>query len=206
MTIRTIAMRHLPAVAVLALCCSLASCGTRHADTPTAGAAARGPSAADGTTDDQELPDTTTDDGETLPDTTTDDGETLPDTTTDDGETLPDTTTDDGRTYPDTTSDDPGDAGARRWFPMRREFRAYLVADGRAGDAAAAPHVTSVRISTPAGGGPVDSVVRVDYGVGEQDAADRTAEAFARWRTSVYGDHGRVEVLGPAKTTAERDW
>ncbi|MFI9246819.1 hypothetical protein ACIGXF_30600 [Streptomyces sp. NPDC053086] len=233
MTIRIIGavrMRHLPVVAALALCCSLTSCGTRHADgsaadragTSAAGRTADGcPGLPDTTSDDdyRELPDTTTDDEyQELPDTTTDDDyQELPDTTSDDDyqelpdattddQGLPDSTTDDGSGLADTTGDDPADAGSSCWFPMRREFRAYLTADGRKTDAAIAPHVESVRVRASVAGGRTESVVRVDYGVGEQEDADRTAGAFAGWRASVYGDHGHVEVLGPAKTVAERDW
>ncbi|MYX96079.1 hypothetical protein GT045_14965 [Streptomyces sp. SID486] len=224
---RTTRTRHLPVLVVLALCCSLASCGTLHADA-SAGASATGGATAGchqpdvpteedygdlpDTTDDDPggLPDMTTDDDpQELPDATTDDdpGE-LPDTTTDDdAQELPDTTSDDYRELPDTTSDTPADTGAPCWFPMRREFRAFLVADGgTAADAAVAPHVESVYVRTSAPGGRTESVVRVDYGVGEQDGADRTARGFARWRNSDYGDHGHVKVLGPAKTVAERSW
>ncbi len=58
----------------------------------------------------------------------------------------------------------------------------------------------------PAGSARGEAVVRVYYGVAEQEEADRTADVFAHWRSSVYGDHGRVDVLGPAKATAEKDW
>ncbi|MEU6216616.1 hypothetical protein ABZ845_03705 [Streptomyces sp. NPDC047022] len=66
--------------------------------------------------------------------------------------------------------------------------------------------MTSVYTRTPAGSARGVSVVRADYGVMEQEDADRTAKAFAQWRRSEYGDHGHVDVLGPAKTTAEQDW
>ncbi|MEU0673785.1 hypothetical protein ABZ330_12985 [Streptomyces sp. NPDC006172] len=177
----------------------------------------------DTTSDDQgTLPDTTSDDQGTLPDTTSDDQGTLPDPTSDDQGTLPDTTSDDQGTLPDTTTDRDADdlpegdttdddggvptSGPHRWYPMLREFRAYLTSGAAKADAEVAAHVTSVHVRVPAGGARSVAVVRVDYGVGEQTQADRTAEAFARWRRSLYGDHGHVEVLGPAKTTADKDW
>lgn len=230
----TIMTRYAPVAALLACCClPLTACGTERPGAHTAatagsGAAAAtggsGASATDGTSDDgqEELPDTTTDDQGSLPDTTSDDQGTLPDTTSDDQGTLPDTTSDDQGTYPDTTTDrdvdDPpvGDttddgggvpaSGPHRWYPMLREFRAYLASGVAKADAAVSAHVTSVRVRVPAGSARSVAVVRVDYGVGEQEEADRTAEAFAHWRRSLYGDHGHVEVLGPAKTTAEKDW
>ncbi|MDQ0959895.1 cytoskeletal protein RodZ [Streptomyces sp. B4I13] len=199
------------------------------------GGGSSGSSAGDETSDDGEetLPDTTSDDQGTGPDTTTDDQGTLPDTTTDDQGTLPDTTsddqgtgldttTDDQGTGPDTTSDDQGDAppvgdttddagsvpteGPHRWFPMLREFRAYLASSVPEADAAVSAHVTSVQVRVPAGSARSVAVVHVDYGLWEQAGADRTARIFARWRLSVYGDHGHVRVLGPAKTTAEANW
>ncbi|MFJ9742892.1 hypothetical protein [Streptomyces sp. NPDC101166] len=230
----TIMTRYAPVAALLACCClPLTACGTERPGTHTAatagpGAAAAsggsGASAADGTSDDgqEELPDTTSDDQGTLPDTTSDDQGTLPDTTSDDQGILPDTTSDDQGTFPDTTTDrdadDPpeGDttedgvgvptSGPHRWYPMLREFRAYLTSGASKADAAVAAHVTSVHVRVPSGSARSVAVVRVDYGVGEQKQADRTAEVFARWRRSLYGDHGHVEVLGPAKTTAEKDW
>ncbi|WP_328476351.1 hypothetical protein OHS71_02635 [Streptomyces sp. NBC_00377] len=226
--------RHAPVAVLLACCClPLTACGTER---PGTHAAAPGPesSAADETSDDGQadlpdttsddqgtlpdttsddqgtLPDTTSDDQGSLPDTTSDDQGTLPDTTSDDQGTLPDTTTDDQGSLPDTTTDDTGDDvpvdGPHRWFPMLREFRAYLAASVPRADAAIAAHVTSVHIRVPAGSARSVAVVRVDYGVSEQERADRTASVFARWRSSVYGDHGHVEVLGPAKTTAVKDW
>ncbi|MFI2641074.1 hypothetical protein [Streptomyces sp. NPDC018610] len=223
--------RYAAVAAALACCClPLTACGAEHAGVrPAATSASAEPAAgsADETSDDQgaDLPDTTSDDQGDLPDTTSDDQGDLPDTTTDDQNTdLPDTTSDDpGADLPDTTSDDQQDTddpyadegttdgsvpatGPHRWFPMLHEFRAYLTTSARKADAAIAAHVTSVETRTPAGGARSVAVVRVDYGVGEQDEADRTAEVFARWRLSVYGDHGHVDVLGPAKTTAERDW
>ncbi|MEU5633168.1 hypothetical protein ACH47C_22945 [Streptomyces rishiriensis] len=164
----------------------------------------------DTTSDDQgTLPDTTSDDQGTLPDTTSDDQGTLPDTTSDDQGTLPDTTSDDQGSLPDTTTDDYGSvptSGPNRWFPMLREFRAYLASGLPKADAAIAAHVTSVRIRVPAGSARSEAVVRVDYGVAEEEEADRTADVFARWRVSLYGDHGHVDVLGPAKTTGQKDW
>ncbi|MFJ4521340.1 hypothetical protein ACIP4Y_10390 [Streptomyces sp. NPDC088810] len=160
-------------------------------------------------------PDLTSDDqGDGGPDLTSDDqGDGGPDLTSDDqGGGGPDLTTDDqGDGGPDTTTDDPGPpcgatAGPHRWFPMARDFRAYLKADGRKADAAMAGHVLSVYVRNPEGTDRTEAWVRVTYGVMEQEDADRTAKAFARWRSSVYGDHGHVGVTGPAKTDAEADW
>ncbi|MGW5259227.1 hypothetical protein ACWERW_41330 [Streptomyces sp. NPDC004012] len=200
----------MPVVAALVcLCLPLVSCGTEHAGARAVATSGPGSSASGDTSDDQTLPDTTSDD-QTLPDTTSDD-QNLPDETSDD-QTLPDTTSDDqqdpGPPMGDTTDDDGGvpTAGPHRWFPMLREFRAYLSTDAPEADAAIAAHVTGAYIRTPADSTRSTAVVRVDYGVMEQDDADRTAEVFAHWRDSVYGDHGHVDVLGPAKTTAQRDW
>ncbi|MEV4442016.1 hypothetical protein AB0K09_24010 [Streptomyces sp. NPDC049577] len=182
--------RYAGVVAAVVCCClPMAACGTERADGP--GTAA---SAPDGTSDDQ---------GTNLPDTTSDDqGTSLPDTTSDDH---PDP---DGPPMGDTADDDGGvpTAGPHRWFPMLREFHAYLTTKAPKADAAVAPHVTRVYIRTPAGTDRVEAVVRVDYGAGEQEDADRTAKAFVTWRRSAYGDHGHVRVLGPAKTTADGDW
>lgn len=195
-------MTRYASVAVLLACCGLplTACGTEHPGTQAAATAGQGSSAMDETSDDNQenLPDTTSDDQGTLPDTTSDDQGTLPDTTSDDQGSLPDTTTDDGASAPT--------SGPNRWFPMLREFRAYLASSVPEADAALAAHVTSVRIRVPAGSARSEAVVRVDYGVGEEREADRTAAVFARWRSSVYGDHGHVDVLGPAKTTAAKDW
>ncbi|MET9290637.1 hypothetical protein [Streptomyces sp. NPDC003077] len=222
--------RHLSVAAALVCCClALTACGTERAGAPRA--AAPESSTTDTTSDDQgeDLPDTTSElSDEALPDTTSDDqGPELPDTTSDDqGEILPDTTTENGDTEEtgdtDNTNDyDPdgppmGDtedegslvptAGPHRWFPMLREFRAYLAADASKADAAIADHVRRVYIRTPAGTARSEAVVRVDYGIMESEKADRTAEVFTQWRHSVYGDHGHVQVLGPAKTTADLDW
>ncbi|MER6416011.1 hypothetical protein ABT273_34000 [Streptomyces humidus] len=199
---KKVTTRYAPTVAVVLACCCLplTACGTEHPGARAAATAGPGASAADGTSDDGR---------EDLPDTTSDDQGTLPDTTSDDQGTLPDTTSDDQGTLPDTTSDDNGSApanGPNRWFPMLREFRAYLATSVTKADAALAAHVTSVRIRVPVGSARSEAVVRVDYGVAEQAEADRTAGVFAHWRRSVYGDHGHVDVLGPAKTTAEKDW
>ncbi|WP_069770712.1 hypothetical protein [Streptomyces sp. LUP30] len=195
-------MTRYASVAVLLACCGLplTACGTEHPGTQAAATAGQGSSAMDETSDDNQenLPDTTSDDQGTLPDTTSDDQGTLPDTTSDDQGSLPDTTTDDGASVPT--------SGPNRWFPMLREFRAYLASSVPKADAALAAHVTSVRIRVPAGSARSEAVVRVDYGVGEEREADRTAAAFARWRSSLYGDHGHVDVLGPAKVTAAKDW
>lgn len=172
--------RYAPVAVVLAFCClPLTACGTQQAGERTAATSGPGSSATDETSDDQgSLPDETTDDGQS---------------------NLPDETSDDQGT------DDPA-SGPHRWFPMLREFRAYLTKDAPKADAALASHVTSVHIRVPADSARSVAVVRVDFGVGEQDSADRTAKVFGDWRRALYGDHGHVEVLGPAKTTAERNW
>ncbi|MFF7749722.1 hypothetical protein ACFZCP_10780 [Streptomyces sp. NPDC007971] len=172
----------------------------------------------DTTSDDQGLPDTTSDDQGELPDTTSDDQGELPDTTSDD-QGLPDTTSDD-QGLPDTTTDDQGpaadgttedgagvpEAGPHRWFPMTREFRAYLAAGVSKGDVAIAAHVSRVCVRTPDDSGRTEADVWVDYGVWQDGERNRAAGAFARWRRSVYGGHGHVTVLAPAKMTTERDW
>lgn len=167
------------AAALVCCCLPLVSCGTEHAGGRAAAASGPGSSATDETSDDQTLPDTTSDDQQ-----------------------------DPGPPPGDTTDDDGGvpTAGPNRWFPMLREFRAYLTTKAPKADAPIAAHVTSVYTRTPPGSARTVSVVHVDYGVTEQQDADRTAEVFARWRRSVYGDHGHVDVLGPAKTNAGQDW
>ncbi|MFF7190643.1 hypothetical protein ACFZAR_36750 [Streptomyces sp. NPDC008222] len=195
-----ITIRRIPVVAALVcFCLPLVSCGTEHTGARAVGASGPGSSTADETSDDQSLPDTTTDD-QSLPDETSDD-QTLPGTTSDDQQ-------DPGPPMGDTTDDDGGvpTAGPHRWFPMLREFRAYLTTNAPEADAAIATHVTSVYIRTPAGSTRAMAVVRVDYGVMEQEDADHTAKVFAHWRDSPYGDHGHVDVLGPAKTNAQQDW
>jgi hypothetical protein len=218
--------RYASVAVVLAFCClPLTACGTQHAGERTAVTSGPGSSATDETSDDGQgsLPDETSEDQGSLPDETTDDGQSsLPDETTDDGQSsLPDETSDDQGSLPDTTSDDQGGlpdetsddqdtddpaSGPHRWFPMLREFRAYLTTDAPKADASLASHVTSVHIRVPADSARSVAVVRVDFGVGEQESADRTAKVFGDWRRARYGDHGHVEVLGPAKTTAERNW
>ncbi|MCX5269307.1 hypothetical protein [Streptomyces sp. NBC_00199] len=218
--------RYAPVAALLVCCClPLAACGTERPGTQTAGdRSGGGSSARDETGDDGEetLPDATSDDQGTGPDTTTDDQGALPDYTTDDQGTGPDTTSDDQGALPDTTTDDQGDGrfagdmtadgkrvpaeGPHRWFPMLREFRSYLGAGVPKADAGVAAHVTGVHVRVPEGTDRRVAVVNVDYGVWEQAGVDRTARVFARWRLSVYGDHGRVQVLGSGKTTAEVDW
>ncbi|MGQ4363755.1 hypothetical protein [Streptomyces sp. SAS_272] len=218
--------RYASVAALLVCCClPLAACGTERPGTQAAGAQSGGGSSGkDETSDDGEenLPDTTSDDQGDGRDTTSDDQGALPDTTSDDQGTGPDTTSDDQGTLPDTTTDDQGEgppagdttddgggvptAGPHRWFPMLREFRAYLASSVPKADAAVAAHVTGVQVRMPADGARSVAVVHVDYGVWEQAGADRTARLFARWRLSVYGDHGRVQVLGPGKTTAEAHW
>ncbi|MEU2715854.1 hypothetical protein [Streptomyces sp. NPDC007205] len=241
---RTRMRRHLVA-ALLVGCCSLVSCGTRHADADAARGGSPSPRATvvdracdvenvpedtndddqelpDATTDDQGLPDETSDDqdGQGLPDETSDDqdGQGLPDETSDDqdGQGLPDTTTDDQGSptgdATDTTTDDQGSpsgvpgAGPHRWFSMTREFRAYLTAGAPKGDAAVAAHVTRVCIRTPDDSGRTEADVWVDYGVWQDDELNRAAKAFAHWRQSVYGDHGHVTALAPAKMNADLSW
>ncbi|MEH0557223.1 MULTISPECIES: hypothetical protein [unclassified Streptomyces] len=223
---KIVTTRYAAIAALLACCClPLTACGTERAGTHAAGSqSGGGSSAGDETSDDggENLPDTTSDDQGSGPDTTTDDQGALPDTTSDDQGTLPDTTSDDQGALPDTTSDDQGDGrfagdmtadnkrvpteGPHRWFPMLREFRSYLGAGLPKEDAAVAAHVTGVHVRVPAGTDRRVAVVNVDYGVWEQAGVDRTARVFARWRLAVYGDHGRVQVLGSGKTTAEVDW
>ncbi|MDX3307529.1 hypothetical protein ACWGH3_21740 [Streptomyces sp. NPDC054884] len=207
--------RYAPVAALLVCCClPLAACGTERPGTQAAGSqSAGGSSARDETGDDGEenLPDTTSDDQGSGPDTTTDDQGTLPDTTSDDQGALPDTTTDDqgdGRFPGDMTADNKRvpTEGPHRWFPMLREFRAFLGAGVPKADAAVAAHVKGVHVRVPPGSDRRVAVVNVDYSVWDQAEIDRTARVFARWRTSVYGDHGRVQVLGLWKTIAELDW
>ncbi|MFI5796398.1 hypothetical protein [Streptomyces sp. NPDC051677] len=209
--------RYAPVAVVLAFCClPLTACGTQQAGARSTVTSGPGSSTTDETSDDSEseLPDQTTDDQSSLPDETSDDqGSSLPDETSDDQGSLPDTTTDDQQDTDDPalgdTTEDGGDvpvSGPHRWFPMLREFRAYLTTDAPKADAFLAAHVTSVNVRVPADSARSVAVVRVDYGVGEQESADRTAKAFADWRRAGYADHGHVDVLGPAKTTAERNW
>jgi hypothetical protein len=214
-------MRRYAVAVLLVGSCSLVSCGTQHADAARAGSTAPRPSAAgrecdvedvpEATDDDQGLPGTTSDD-QGLPDTTSDDqgdGQGLPDTTSDDYQELPDTTSDDqGPPVGDTTEDDPGvpSAGPHRWFSMTREFRDYLRTGAPKADAALAAHVGKVCVRTPEGDGRTEADVWVDYGVWEDGKLNRATRAFAHWRQTVYGDHGHVTVLAPAKMDAERRW
>ncbi|MBL1084182.1 hypothetical protein JK359_19800 [Streptomyces actinomycinicus] len=206
--------------ALLVGCCSLVSCGTQHGEAGRTGAPAPRASVTDRSCALEEVPEDTTDDDGELPDTTSDDQE-LPDTTSDDQGSAGGDTTSDDQELPDTTSDDQGvpagdttdddgagvpAAGPHRWFPMTREFRAHLKASARKADAAVAAHVEKVCIRTPGGDGRTEADVWVDYGVWEDDELQRAAEVFARWRQSVYGDHGHVTVLAPAKMDAERSW
>ncbi|MEU3839666.1 hypothetical protein AB0E88_06480 [Streptomyces sp. NPDC028635] len=207
-------IRRLAVAAALACCCALTSCGTERAGGPAAAAAPASPrpSISDTSCDPQvpENTDENTDEesGQTLPDTTSDDqgGQTLPDTTSDDqgGQTLPDTTSDDQGPPPVDTEED-GDL-SDRWYSMTREFLAYLRTDAPKADAALAAHVHSASVCTTQGGARTLARVRADYDVGQQEPLDRTARVFARWRKSLYGDHGHVQVLAPAKMTAELDW
>ncbi|MEU7409244.1 hypothetical protein AB0B40_07925 [Streptomyces sp. NPDC042638] len=210
-------MRRYAVAVLLVGGCSLVSCGTQHADAARTDSTAPRASAADrecdvedspvATEDDQGLPDTTSDD-QGVPDTTSDD-QGLPDTTSDDYQELPDTTSDDqGPPAGDTTEDDQGvpSAGPHRWFSMTREFRDYLRTGAPKADAAIAAHVGKVCVRTPEGDGRTEADVWVDYGVWEDDKLNRATRAFAHWRQSVYGDHGHVTVLAPAKMDAERSW
>ncbi|PKW12001.1 hypothetical protein SAMN05428944_0762 [Streptomyces sp. 1222.5] len=90
--------------------------------------------------------------------------------------------------------------------PALRAFRTYLRTEGPKADAAIASHVLGVRVHEAGSGARTRATVEVDYGVWDDERLDRTAEVFARWRRSVYGDHGHVRVLAPAKMDAERDW
>lgn len=160
------------------------------------------------------VPETT---DETLGDTTDETADETTDETTDAGAGLPDTTSDDqgGQDLPDTTSDDQGpppvdteeDADlSERWYSMTREFVAYLKASHSKADAALAAHVHSVSVCTTQGGARTLARVRAEFDVWDSESLDRTAAAFAHWRRSLYGDHGHVEVLAPAKMNSERDW
>ncbi|MFF3917308.1 hypothetical protein ACFYZB_28200 [Streptomyces sp. NPDC001852] len=213
---RTKTRRRLVA-ALLVGCCALVSCGTQRAGVAQGDSPAPRSSAADRTCDIEEGAPDTTDDDQGLPDTTSDDQE-LPDATSDD-QGLPDTTSDD-QGLPGTTSDDQGpavddtsedgsgvpQAGPHRWFPMAREFRAYLTASASSADAAIAAHVDRVCVRMPGSDGRTEADVWVDYGVWDDDKLERAAAVFARWRQSVYGDRGHVEVLAPAKMNTERSW
>ncbi|MFI9721978.1 hypothetical protein ACIHFE_20335 [Streptomyces sp. NPDC052396] len=198
------------ATALVCCCLPLTACGTEHAGAGEQAAATPGPrTSATHETDQTDESDQT--DGTDGTDGT-DETYGTDETSDDHQENLPDTT--DERPDPDgpprdNTEDDDGavpTAGPHRWFPMRREFRAYLGAHAPKADAAIASHVRSVYTRTPAGSARLVAVVRVDYGITQQDDADRTARVFARWRRSLYGDHGHVEVYGPAKTDAQQDW
>ncbi|MFE5217342.1 MULTISPECIES: hypothetical protein [unclassified Streptomyces] len=90
--------------------------------------------------------------------------------------------------------------------PALRAFRTYLRTKGPKADAAIASHVLSVRVHDAGSGARTRATVEVDYGVWDDERLDRTAEVFAHWRRSVYGGHGHVRVLAPAKMDAERDW
>ncbi|NEA52005.1 hypothetical protein [Streptomyces sp. SID10815] len=229
-----ITTRYACVAAALACCClPLTACGAERAGAGAAGAGAASTAGAGDTGDTEdssgtgdpggtEDADTTSDDQGELPDTTSDDqqdadgsltDETTDETTDDATDGTTDRTTDEttDETTDDTTDDgrDEGvpTTGPHRWFPMLREFRAYLRTSApRKSDAAIAAHVTSARTRTLPGGARVVAEVHADYGVWETDELDRAAEVFAHWRRSVYGDHGHVAVLAPAKMTAEKDW
>ncbi|GHF47797.1 hypothetical protein [Streptomyces griseosporeus] len=228
-----IQMRRL-AVAVALVCCALTSCGTQRAGEPASAGppASPRPSASDAPCDVQTPENTDEDTGPyTGPDTDEDAGTyTGPDTDEDPGTyTGPDTDEDPG-TYtgpdtdedatgtglPDTTSEDQGgrtpvdteeDADlSDRWYSMTGDFRAYLDASASKEDRALAARLESVSVCTTRGGARTLARVRASFEVDDSDALDRTAAVFAHWRHSVYGDHGHVEVLAPAKMTAEKDW
>ena len=99
-----------------------------------------------------------------------------------------------------------GAATTGRGCGSLREFRAYLRRDAPKGDAALASHVLGVRVRTAAGSGRSLATVKVDFGVWDDEQLERTAKVFAHWHRSVYGGHGRVRVLAPAKMDDERDW
>ncbi|MGW2647481.1 hypothetical protein ACWC2T_21745 [Streptomyces sp. NPDC001393] len=204
---RTKTRRRLVA-ALLAGCCALVSCGTQRAGVAKGDSPAPRSSAVDRTCDTEERAPDTTDDDQQLPDTTSDDQGPAVDTTSDDQQ-LPDTTSDDqGPAVDDTSENGSGvpQTGPHRWFPMALEFRAYLTASADKADAAIAAHVDRVCVRTPGSDGRTEADVWVDYGVWDDDKRERAAAVFARWRQSVYGDRGHVEVLAPAKMTAERSW
>jgi hypothetical protein len=204
-----IQMRRL-AVAVALVCCALTSCGTQRAGEPaSAGPPVSPRPSASGAPCDVQTPENTDEDTGpyTGPDTDEDAGTyTGPDTDEDaTGTDLPDTTSEDqgGRTPVDTEEDaDLSD----RWYSMTGDFRAYLDASASKEDRALAARLESVSVCTTEGGARTLARVRASFEVDESDAVDRTAAVFARWRGSVYGDHGHVEVLAPAKMTAEKDW
>ncbi|MFF9623034.1 hypothetical protein [Streptomyces griseosporeus] len=230
-----IPMRRL-AVAVALVCCALTSCGTQRAGEPTSAAppASPHPSAPEASCAIQTPENTDEDPGAyTGPNTDEDpgtytgpntdeeaSGTDLPDTTSEDtsGTDLPDTTSEDasGAGQPDTTSEDQGGPPpvdteeeadlSDRWYSMARDFRAYLEASASKTDRALATRLESVSVCTTGDGARTLARVRAAFEVDESDALDRTATVFAHWRRSVYGDHGHVEVLAPAKMTAEQDW
>jgi hypothetical protein len=216
-----IQMRRL-AVAVALVCCALTSCGTQRAGEPaSAGPPVSPRPSASGAPCDVQAPENTDEDTGpyTGPDTDEDPGTyTGPDTDEDAGTyTGPDTDEDaTGTDLPDTTSEDQGgrtpvdteeDADlSDRWYSMTGDFRAYLDASASKEDRALAARLESVSVCTTEGGARTLARVRASFEVDESDAVDRTAAVFARWRGSVYGDHGHVEVLAPAKMTAEKDW
>ncbi|MFI9253466.1 hypothetical protein [Streptomyces sp. NPDC053069] len=220
--------------ALLVGCCTLVSCGAKHAGAAGGGGPASQPSVAgelcdaeqpsdytgdditDAPSDGQEPSDTTSDD-QGLPDLTSDDDQEVPDETSDDYRELPDLTSETqspsegGTEDTDETEDETVDGGqvpsdGYPWYSMTRDFRAYLKASASKADAAVAAHVEKVCVRAAGSDGRTVSDVWVDYGVWEDDELERTARVFARWRQSVYGDHGRVSVLAPAKMTAERSW
>lgn len=203
--------RHLVA-ALLVGCCALVSCGTQRVGAAQEKSPVPQSSTVDKACDVEGVPESTDDDQE-LPDTTTDDqgpaDQGSADTTSDDQQELPDTTTDDQGAPPGDTAEDGGgapEAGPHRWFSMTREFRAYLTTNAPKGGAAIAAHVTRVCIRTPDDSGRTEADVWVDYGVWQDRELGNAAKAFARWRQSVYGDHGHVTALAPAKMDADLSW
>jgi hypothetical protein len=228
-----IPMRRL-VVAVALVCCALTSCGTERAGEPASAGppASPHPSAPDAPCAIQSPENTDEDPGTyTGPNTDEDTGAyTGPNTDEDTGTytgpntdeeptaELPDTTSEDasGAELPDTTSEDQGgpppvdteeDADlSDRWYSMTGDFRAYLEASASKADRALATRLESVSVCTTGDGARTLARVRAAFEVDDSDALDRAATVFAHWRRSVYGDHGHVEVLAPAKMTAEQDW
>ncbi|MFF9280411.1 hypothetical protein [Streptomyces griseosporeus] len=204
-----IQMRRL-AVAVALVCCALTSCGTQRAGEPASAGppASPRPSASDAPCDVQTPENTDEDTGPyTGPDTDEDAGAyTGPDADEDaTGTDLPDTTSEDQGGPPPVDTEEDADL-SDRWYSMTGDFRAYLDASASKGDRALAARLESVSVCTTEGGARTLARVRASFEVDESGALDRTAAVFAHWRHSVYGDHGHVEVLAPAKMTAERDW
>ncbi|MFC7914279.1 hypothetical protein [Streptomyces sp. NPDC057386] len=221
----TTQMRRLAVAAALLCCCALTSCGTERADgragagdgggavtaaSPTAprpSASASGASGASGASCDVSAPgsaDETSEGGAELPDATSEDSAELPDTTSEDATDLPDTTSEGHGPTPVDTEEDADLSD--RWYSMTGDFTTYLKSSPSKADAALAGRVRSASVCTTQGGARTLARVRVDLDVREDEPLNRTARVFARWRQSQYGDHGHVEVLAPARMSAELDW